>query len=354
MKAVNSLTNQNQNAKKPFSSVITGDAMQGMIRKSLGDPRAAARFTSTLISAVSGSENLRNCEPNSIISCALQGEGMGLVYGEGYYIVPFGKVATFIPGYKGYIQRSICTGLYADIDCLEIREGERKGRDRRTGRAIIDLSVYDTDEEREAHPVIGVKAYFELRDGYYREEYRSCDELLKHADRYAASFSLATYNKWRNGEKLTEDELRAVKGPYSEFKRWRAGEAIDPKLAKQFGEIGAWYDEGGRQIGMMKKTVLRSLLGSGYAPLSPEVRTFLQIDNMGGVVPETNIPIDLSVDSATGEVLEADAVDVTDTPQEADNAPTAPRKRKTQNETAAPESTEIYAEDDGNASFFNE
>ena len=353
MKAANSLTQRSE--KKSFSAVITGDAMQSMIRKSLGDPSSAARFTSTLISVVSQNDLMKNCDPNTIIACALRGEGMGLTYGEGYYVVPFGSVATFVPGYKGFIQRSIATGLYADIDVVLIRDGERKGRDPRTGKAVIDLSTYDTDEERERHPIIGVKAYFLLRDGFYREEYWTVDEILRHADRYSKAFSLATFNKWKSGEKLTDDELNKVKGPYDLFLKWRAGEDIDPKISRAFSEMGAWYDEGGRQINMMKKTVLRSLLNSGYAPLSPDVRSLLQSDREDGVVPEINIPVDFSANPSTGEVIEGTATVMQDAPQDTDNAPKTPRKSKTENETPEADSTDNganFTEIDASDSFF--
>ena len=50
---------------------------------------------------------------------------------------------------------------------------------------------------------------------------------------------------------------------------------------------------------MCKKTVLRSLLNSGYAPLSNEVRYAMDNDSESGIVPD--MPI-INVDKATGEV----------------------------------------------------
>lgn len=294
MKASNSLTRGGNGGddKKQFSAVITGAGAQKLIRASLRDERAAARFTGTLINVVKASEQLQNCDAGTVISCALRGEGMGLTYGHGYYVVPFKTSATFIVGFKGYIQLALATGLYADIDCIDVKESERKGRDPRTGKPIVDMSVYDTDEERDKHPTVGYKAYFLLKDGFYREEYWTIDELLKHADRYSKAFSLETYRKWQAGKTLTADEQRAV-------------------------DNGPWYTSTDR---MMRKTALRSLLNSGYAPLSNELKSLFDREPEGGdgVIPDLDLGMDatpsVTVDDTTGEVID---VTPPETPQDA-------------------------------------
>jgi len=283
MKATNTLSPAGRKEQKSFSSVITGDGAQKLIRASLRNENSVKRFTGTLISVVNASEQLRNCDAGSIISCALRGEGMGLIYGHGYYVVPYGKTATYITGYKGYIQLALATGRYADIDCIEVREGERKGRDPRTGKPIVDMSVYDTDEEREQHPVIGVKAYFLLKDGYYREEYWTKAALLQHAERYSKAFNLSLYNKWQSGVPLEPAEQKTV-------------------------ENGSpWYTSTER---MMKKTALRSLLNSGYAPLSNELKSLFdsEPESGEGVIPDIGDEVmpQYDVIETTGEVIEPD------------------------------------------------
>ena len=279
MKAQNSLVQKQE--KKSFSAVISGEGAQKLIRASLRDDASVKRFTGTLISVVNASEQLSQCEPGSVISAALRGEGAGLIYGQGYYVVPYGKSATYITSYKGWIQLAIATGMYADIDVLDVREGERKGRDPRTGKPIIDMSVYDTDEEREQHPIIGIKAYFILKDGMYREEYWTMGEILRHANRYSQAFSVELYDKWQGGLPLTKDEQFKV------------------------ANGSPWYTN---TIRMAKKTVLKSLLTSGFAPLSNEVKSLLNAEPDSGeaVIPdlgEVAMP-DYSVVEATGEVIE--------------------------------------------------
>lgn len=251
MKAQNTLLERKP--KVTFSAAITSNSMQNMIKSALGDPKVAARFTSTLISAVTQSEALKECEPSTIVATALRGEGMGLIYGQGYYVVPYKQTATFILAYKGYIQLALATGQYADINALEIRKGELAGRDPRTGRWRVNLAAYSTDEEREAQPIIGYYAYFELKDGTFRSEYWSLDKLLQHADRYSPAFSLEKFRDLQEGKLKPEDAKKLLNGT-------------------------PWYDEGEGQAKMCKKTVLRQLLNSGYAPLNNEVRAIFRED----------------------------------------------------------------------------
>lgn len=303
MKTSNTLVEKKE--KKPFSAVISSEGSQKLIRASLKDDGAVKRFTGTLISVVNASEQLRQCEPGTIISAALRGEGAGLIYGQGYYVVPYGKVGAYITSYKGWLQLAIATGLYADIDCLAVVEGERKGRDPRTGKPIVDMSVYDTDEEREKHKIIGVKAYFLLKDGYYREEYWTIGEILNHADRYSQAFSRELYEKWQSGAELTKDEAYTV------------------------ANGSPWY---GSFLKMAKKTVLKSLLTSGFAPLSNEVKSLLNDEPESGEavladLGEAAMP-NYSVIESTGEVIDAPAGDSDAEPTtDTQDAPKARQKR---------------------------
>lgn len=330
-------TNRLAPRQQTFSSAITSTSVQGLIQKSLKDDRAAARFTSTLISAVNASDQLKACDPGTIVAAALRGEGMGLNLGMGYYLVPYGQTCTFIIGYKGLIALALATGQYNDIDCIDIREGEYKGRDRRTGKPSIDFDVYADDEEREKAKIIGYYAYFELKNGMFRSEYWNMDKLLKHADKYSQAFKLEKFRAFAN------DEL---------------SDAETAKLKKS----SPWYDVGGGQERMCKKTVLRSLLNSGYAPLSNEVRYALEEEDEDGIIPD--MPV-FNVDRTTGEVVGAapaalDAAKNDDFFEDANTAGGELKRREEAAEPAVVESrdqkkskktmpTEEYAEDE---SFF--
>ena len=280
MKAQNQtgFTPATREKKTTFSMAITAPNAQQMITRALKDDRMAARFTSTLIGAVSASDALKKCDPGTIIAAGLRGEGMGLIYGHGYYIVPYDTVAQFSMGYKGYCQLAMSTGFYADIDCLEVREGELEGRSRRTGKPTINLAKYDTDEERESHKIIGYYAYYELKDGAFRYEYWSMDKLLRHADRYSPAFKLDKYNAMIAGELSADEQKKLLRGT-------------------------PWYDVGGGQDKMCRKTMLRQLLNSGYAPLSNEVRSYFNEDSDDGVIPDITMGGQEPVVPTTGYVV---------------------------------------------------
>ena len=263
--------------KQTFSNAITSNAMQELIRKSMKDPRAVARFTAMLIQVVNASDQLKECDPGSVVAAALRGEGMGLIFGIHYHLVPFGRMCNFIISYKGYIALAIASKQYKDIDCIDIREGEYIGRDSRTGRPKFDFNVYDTDEAREAAQVIGYYAFFELKDGMFRQEFWSMNKLLFHAERYSQAFNREKFEKFVAGEMTKEEEEKMRKS-------------------------SPWNDVGQGQDKMCRKTVLRSLLNSGYAPLSNELQYTMDNDYETGVIP--NMPI-INVDKSTGEVTGA-------------------------------------------------
>ena len=326
-------TQMAQQKKQTFSIVITSPGVQQMISRALKNERMAARFTSTLISAVSASEQLKECDPGTIIAAGLRGEGMGLIYGHGYYIVPYGSVAQFNLGYKGYIQLAMSTGFYEDIDCIEVREGEREGRDARTGKPIINLAKYETDEERDAHKIIGYYAYYKLNTGSFRMEYWPMDKLLRHADRYSPAFKLEKYNALINGELDAKEQAKLLNGT-------------------------PWYDVNGGQDRMCKKTVLRSLLNSGYAPLSNEVRSYFNEDSDNGVVvdmptaqgeqaiPVTNFTVNEEdrghAEETTAEPSTSTAVGEDVSSEGKDTAPVEKRTRRKETVNAAVESAEDF------------
>lgn len=252
--------------KEEFSAFIAKEGTQKTIMNALNDKASAQRLTSTLVSAVASNPQLRQCKSETILASALRGEGMGLIYGLTYYLVPYNDICTFQMGYKAYIQLAITTGLYSDIDCLEVREGELAGRDKRTGKRLVDLSVYETDEERLSHPVIGYYAYFILKDGTFRCEYWPMEKILEHADHYSKAFDLEKFRKLQNNE-LSDSEAASLLGG------------------------SPWYDAGGGQVKMAKKTVLKSLLTSGFAPLSNEVKYQFRFDSSDETPKFEGMPI---------------------------------------------------------------
>ena len=131
--------NQMQVQQKPkFSVAITTKGYQSLISNTLRDPARARRFTASITSAVAVNPALQECDAGTILAGALLGESLNLSpspqLGQ-YYLVPFKQkakydrsgrmirpesvTATFVLGYKGYIQLALRSGQYRELDVMQ-------------------------------------------------------------------------------------------------------------------------------------------------------------------------------------------------------------------------------------------
>ena len=242
---------------KKFNNLINSNLMRTKITQMVG-ATDSQEFITSITSAVNNNPTLAECEPQSIISAALLGQSLHLKPSPqlGYfYMVPFNnskkgcKEAQFQIGYKGYLQMAIRTNNYVDIDAIEIKEGEYKGRNKFTGKP--EFEFIEDDEVRENLPVTGYMAYFEMKNGYIKRLYWSKEKMLNHADKYSPAFSKEATNG---------------KYPKVSFADYEAGK-YDPKT-----EWHKNFDE------MAKKTMLRQLL-SKHALLSTDLEKAVTSDN---------------------------------------------------------------------------
>lgn len=254
------MANNTLAAQKPkFSMVIKSDTYQNLIKQTLGDPKKAERYTAAIMSAVATNPQLQNCEAKTILSGSLLAESLNLAHSPQlgqYYLVPF-KVkakngipehydATFILGYKGYLQLAIRSGNYKHINVMEIKEGELVSYNP-FDEEIVFNPIQDVDE-REKAPTIGYYAMFEYVNGFKKVLYWSKAQMLAHADRYSPAFNKASYEKLLNGEIPDKDLWK-----YSSF----------------------WYKD---FDSMAKKTMLRQLI-SKWGVMSTEMVHAIDTDN---------------------------------------------------------------------------
>jgi len=98
---------------------------------------------------------------------------------------------------KGLIQLAIRSGIIADIDVDDVREGEYLGKDEFSGKP--KFKFIEDDEEREKAKVIGYRAYFETTNGFRKVIYWTIDKITAHAKRYSKTFgSSNATNVWRD------------------------------------------------------------------------------------------------------------------------------------------------------------
>lgn len=264
-------SNQMVQQKMPFSVAVNTPSMQKLIANALHDPARCARFTASIVSAVSVNQELQNCDRNTVISGALLGESLNLSpspqLGQ-YYLVPFKQkakydrdgnmvrpektTATFVLGYKGYLQLSLRSGQYKSINVEIVKQGEYKGRDPMTGDPRFQF--LEDDDEWERLPVIGYMASFEYLNGFRKVLYWSKEKMMNHADRYGAAFSRKAYENLIAGN-IPQGDMRK----YSSF----------------------WYKD---FDSMAKKTMLRQLI-SKWGIMSTDMQSAYESDSR--VIEET-------------------------------------------------------------------
>lgn len=254
-------SNQMVQQKMPFSVAVNTPSMQKLIANALHDPARCARFTASIVSAVSVNQALQNCDRNTVISGALLGESLNLSpspqLGQ-YYLVPFNNKkkgmqdAQFVLGYKGYVQLALRSGQYKSINVEIVKQGEYKGRDPMTGDPRFQF--LEDDDEWERLPVIGYMASFEYLNGFRKVLYWSKEKMMNHADRYSAAFSRKAYENLIAGN-IPQGEM----WKYSSF----------------------WYKD---FDSMAKKTMLRQLI-SKWGIMSTDMQSAYESDSR--VIQET-------------------------------------------------------------------
>lgn len=207
------MNNEVANSRPKFSVVLQTDSMKKLINNTLGDHDRARRFVASISSAVATNPALQECEASTIITGALLGEALNLSpspqLGQ-YYLIPFSnknkgcKEAMFQIGYKGYLALAMRSGQYKDIDVIEIKEGEFKGRNKETGK--FEFEFIQDEDVRSQKATIGYLGYFELLNGFTKKLYISKNAMEQHADEYSKAFNLADYRKLQAGQ-IPEKDL---------------------------------------------------------------------------------------------------------------------------------------------------
>ena len=111
------------------------------------------------------------------------------------YLVPYGKEATFVLGYKGVVELFYRTGQVRTVDAFLIREGDlfRKRWDPDRGR------VFDWEPESDDATVIGAVAYVITTSGALLWEHMTEAELVK---RRPTQWTNGPWRTWPNEMRL--------------------------------------------------------------------------------------------------------------------------------------------------------
>lgn len=328
----NRLAPKTEQEKENKISVYLGkEGVKAKLLETLGDQRALKIFASSIAAAIANNPKLQKCDIATVVSAGLQAVGLGLPLSPSLgqaSLVPFEDnkndrtVATFIIGYKGYIQLAMRSGLYRKIIISEVKKGELIKNNIFTEE--IELKQIDDDKERENAEEIGYYASFELLDGFTKKLYWSKEKMLAHADRYVPAFSLnATNGKY---PKVSFADYLA--GKYPKGDEWKYS--------------SYWYKN---FTGQALKTMIRQLIPK-WGPMSIEMQEAYEADTKAMeyedrmtydfVAPEQKDEEDNFFEGTTGE----------ETPKEEKPVKKAEKAEKTEKPKKAAEVKEPDDDDD--------
>ena len=180
--------------KETFAEFINNPVVKLKIKNVLG--KNIEKFKTALITLVAQNPALADCEYYSILTAAFIGHSLNFSpstqLGQ-YYLLPFkdkntGKIkASFVIGYKGYMQLAIRSGQYRKINVIAIKEGELVKYD--PLNEILELKMVDDAQQRETANTIGYAANLECLNGFCKLIYWSKQKMERHALTYSKGYA---------------------------------------------------------------------------------------------------------------------------------------------------------------------
>jgi len=220
------------------------------LRRALPSHITAEKMSRVFLTAITTTPKLLDCEPASLMKAVMEASSLGLlpdgVLGHGY-ILPYGKSAKFIPGYRGLIDLARRSGKIAWIQARVVYEGD-------------DFSY-----------------------GY------GADPFLTHVPARAVGAEPGKFHAVYAAAKFTESGEVAFEVMYDD-------DVEKIRKRSRAGESGPWVTDFEE---MARKTVVRKLMK--YLPLSPDVQAAVTADEYAerGLLHKL---LEERVDPETGEV----------------------------------------------------
>lgn len=121
------------------------------------------------------------------------------------YPVPYDKYVQAQLGYRGYKELAMRSGLYKEIDSVEVLECDKLHRDRATGRISVEFEE-DVNKTLDAK-VVGFYAYAITKDGEFAGSvYWTNEKCIAHGKQYSKSYN----SIWGNTSTFSKMALKTV------------------------------------------------------------------------------------------------------------------------------------------------
>lgn len=143
------------------------------------------QFCSSLVNLASSSKQFRMVRPTSIITAGVIAATLDLPIDKNLgfaWIVPYGQVAQFQIGYKGYVQLALRSGRYAGMNAVLVNAEALGGYDQ-IGDPLIKWELLD-----ETKPAVGYAFAWRLTSGFSKIVYWPKSKVEAHAQRYSQAY----------------------------------------------------------------------------------------------------------------------------------------------------------------------
>lgn len=249
-----------------LQSLMGSSAVAKKLNEVLGSEKKASAFISSVISVANGNNQLRMCQPMSILSSAMIAATLDLpvvpTLGMAY-ILPYKGVATFQIGYKGILELAMRSGEFQNIIDEVVYEGQLVSKNRFTGEYVFD------EDARKSDTPIGVMARFDLVNGFSKTIFWPMEEIEAHARKFSQAYRSNYNSPWKTD-----------------------------------------------YMAMARKTVVKALL-SKYAPKSVAMQTAIKFDQAKVKTNSDNIE-ELNIDVFDAEYVDNEAQPIEATSEEVD------------------------------------
>lgn len=188
------------------------EQMGPQFARALPDHIPAERFTRIALTALRQTPALNRCTPESflgaLLTCAQLGLEPNTPSGEAY-LIPYGNVATFVPGYRGLAKLAWQSGSIAEMYAELVHEKDhfsfRKGLHR-------DL-IHEPFPGEDAGKVIGAYAVVKMKDGGVAFDYWTIEAIRRHQQAHSkarSSKAPADLAGWMDRKVVLKQVLRLV------------------------------------------------------------------------------------------------------------------------------------------------
>lgn len=162
-------------------------SMQSEIQKALPSVMTPERFTRIVLSALSGSPKLQQCDPQSFLAAMMTAAQLGVEpntpLGQAY-LIPYAGKCQFQLGYKGMLDLAYRSGEVSVIQAHVVREN-----DDFTYSLGLEPQLKHVPATQNRGNATHVYAMYRTKDGGYGFEVMSMEEARAHGKKYAKSYN---------------------------------------------------------------------------------------------------------------------------------------------------------------------